>query len=191
MQVGSSPSDYAVARERRRRNGRVVGLVLLVGFGASAILKAGYVAALVLAGFLAALVIAIAGIRIRAIRRGDISTDPSSSAVFPAQLPVFVARSAGQQARPNLGETAELTGTICISPPTIQWLPSPRSVRLGFDPISWDKSMLTKVGVFPSRGAVPMSLVELRANGLVGEIWVRRPAGLVLDRLADFDIHPR
>ena len=173
----SLPSDYARARERRRRSGRWVGVVLVVGFGVSTGMKSGRVGVIVLTALVAALILVLLAARLRIVwsMRG---TEPHLS----AQLPAAVARRAGQQIKATLKDTTEFLGRVNLSRSQIIWTPSKASGnRSGASLIAWPTQGISDLRVVRIRNPIiPMSLLYFRdPQGAEVHLWVRRPAQYV------------
>lgn len=191
MRVSNLPSEYAVARERRRRSLRRLGFVFVVGFGAAAYVRNGWVALAVVGGMVAVLLVTLVVARLFVMTHLDLSENPSDHATFPAQLPVWVVRRASQQVRSSLQDTAELAGKVSVSRLQVAWAPSRRSARLGASTVTWSGVSGDAVSVIEVGHLVPISLLHVVHGGHEVDIWIRRPAAFPSQRLTDFGFDSR
>lgn len=173
----SLPSDYARAREGRRRSGQWAGLVIVVGIGITTGLKGGRVGIVVLIALASALILMLFAGRLRiawSMRGGR--------ARLSAQLPAGVARHAGQEIKSSLKDTAEFLGRVDLSPSQIIWTPSKiAGSRTGVSAIEWPTQTITGLRVVRILNPIiPMSLLYFRdPHGAEVHLWLRRPARYV------------
>lgn len=180
------PSKYAQERERRRRSGQWIGLVILIGFGTSMGVKVGQIGIVIVVALVVSLILAVGAARWRIAMS---MRSPHGERRLPAQLPAAVPRHAGQKIKPALKDSAEFFGKLDLSSAEITWTPSKTSgTKTGIAMIAWPTHALSGLKIVHLRNPlVPMCLLYFRdRDGSEVHMWVRRPSQyieLLLNRL--------
>jgi hypothetical protein len=151
-------------------------------------MKDARLGAIVLAAVVGLYLVVVLGGRLRINRHLDLSSNRTERAIFPAQLPGFVVRRAGESLRSSVGDTSELFGRVVLSSSGIEWQPTARSTRLGAVPMKWSPQDARRVTVTSVGKMIPMCLLYVEDSRGEADLWVRRPASFVRQRLADFGL---
>ena len=93
--------------------------------------------------------------------------------------------------RPSLQDTSELAGKVSVTQVQVAWVPSRRSARLGASTVAWSGLTGDEVSVIEVGHLVSISLLHLVQGGHEVDIWIRRPATFLSQRLTDFGIDSR
>ena len=181
------PSEYARRREQRRHAAQWRGAVYATGFGMASVLKSGHGVAIAIAALAVVETAILIGARLWITTHVDLSQEPDREAIFPAQIPVFVARARGQTVKASLPDTTVIAGALHISASSLTWKPSRWSAKGAVGEIRWSDRDLGAVTVYALRNVIiPMCLVHVEHDDQSADIWVRRPASSVAGRLRAF-----
>lgn len=167
------PTEYARAREQRRRAQAWTFGAFVVVLDGAATLKAGIAALLVLPA------VVVAFLTIATIARSRSASRVTRS--WSAQIPASLARAHGAALRGQMRATTELTGRLQVADDCLKWQPSAGSARLGATTLMWPLTALADASITPLWGVVPMSLVHINdRSGAGADVWVRGSAAHII-----------
>lgn len=181
MPVASSslPTTYSQSRERRRRRSLAVGWILILGFGATSVIKSVPIGIGIVAFVIGLLLVVPLIIRIFISFR--LGRSPEVGIKIPAQLPAFVVRSQGVDVPTKYKDTAEFLGSLSLDRGSLEWTVNPRSVRIrGLSSLTWSAYDITRWTVTALPSLIPMCLLHLETSSTNPvDFWIRRPASFL------------
>jgi hypothetical protein len=173
-------TEYAVARESRRRSRSLSSLAFVVVASAALAVGSGPWPVLV---FLLALAVvwisAYAALTWRSTRAASARVASGAPAAWAAHLPAGAAELSGMTFRREHKASMEMTGHLSLEPPGLVWRPRRNMQRaLQIGPVSWGAGEWT-VRLTPVWGPADQGHFELiDSQGRIVDLWVYRQRSL-------------